>query len=46
MGVLASKAHRVPFDPEGSEHRSQRDVELLQYGSLLDVQLQVGCGVL
>ena len=46
MGLLARKADGVPLDAEGAEHHPERKVHPLQNGTLLDVQLQVGDGVL
>ena len=46
MGRLASEGHLVPLDAERSQHDSQRKLERLQHRPLLDVQLEVGRGVL
>ena len=46
MGLLARKADGVPLDAEGAEHHPERQVHPLQDGTLLDVQLEVGDGVL
>ena len=44
MGLLARKADGVSLDAE--LHRPERQVHPLQNGTLLDVQLEVGDGVL
>ncbi len=46
MGVLAGKADGVALDAEGAEHDAERQVHPVEDGPLLDVQLQVGDGVL
>jgi hypothetical protein len=46
VGVLAREAHRVALDAEGAQHDPEGQVQPLQDGTLLDVQLQVGDGVL
>src|SRR5918993_93809 len=46
MGLLARKANGVTLDAEGAEHHPERQVHPLQDGTLLDVQLEVGDGVL
>src|SRR5215212_8433833 len=46
MGLLAHKADGVTLDAEGAEHHAERQVHPLQDGTLLDVQLEVGDGVL
>src|ERR671914_2466439 len=46
MGLLARKADGVPLDTERAKHHPERQVHPLQNGTLLDVQLQVGDGVL
>src|SRR5215217_8181584 len=46
MGLLACEAYSVTLDAEGAEHHSERQVHPLQDGTLLDVQLEVGDGVL
>ena len=46
MGLLARKADGVALDAEGAEHHPERQVHPFQNGTLLDVQLQVGDGVL
>src|SRR5215210_7543943 len=46
MGLLARKADGVTLDAEGAEHHPERQIHPLQNGTLLDVQLQVGDGVL
>src|SRR5829696_1926203 len=46
MGLLAGKAYGVTLDAEGAKHHPERQVHPLQDGTLLDVQLEVGDGVL
>src|ERR671920_327322 len=46
MGLLARKADGVSLDAESAEHHPERKVHPLQNGTLLDVQLEVGDGVL
>src|SRR5918997_3755198 len=46
VGVLAGEAYGVTLYPEGTEHHPQRVVHALEDWSLLDVQLDVRCGVL
>src|SRR5215204_5330473 len=46
MGLLARKANGVTLDAESAEHHPERQVHPLQNGTLLDVQLEVGDGVL
>src|SRR5215208_4630704 len=46
MGLLAHKADGVTLDAEGAEHHAERQLHPLQDGTLLDVQLEVGGGVL
>src|SRR5215218_7964559 len=46
MGLLADKADGVALDAEGAEHHPERKVHPLKDGTLLDVQLEVGDGVL
>src|SRR5215204_3849262 len=46
MSLLALKADGVTLDAEGAEHHPERQVHPLQNGTLLDVQLEVGDGVL
>src|SRR5215208_7355250 len=46
MGLLALKADGVTLDAERAEHHPERQVHPLQDGTLLDVQLEVGDGVL
>src|SRR5918997_1984162 len=46
VGVLACEANGVTLDPEGAEHHPQWVVQALEDGALLDVQLEVGRGVL
>src|SRR5215217_8113073 len=46
MGLLARKADGVTLDAEGAEHHPEWQVHPLQDGTLLDVQLEVGDGVL
>src|SRR5215207_1989078 len=46
MGLLAREADGVTLDTESAEHHPERKVHPLQDGTLLDVQLQVGDGVL
>src|SRR5215210_9324823 len=46
MGLLAYKADGVALDAEGAEHYPERKVHPLKDGTLLDVQLEVGDGVL
>src|ERR671916_3413142 len=46
MSLLSGKADGVTLDSEGSEHHPERQIHPLQDGTLLDVQLQVGDGVL
>ena len=36
----------MPLHPEGPEHRTERQVQVQQHRALLDVQLQVGRGVI
>ena len=46
VGRLAPEGDLVAFDPEGAEDDAERDVHRLEHGPLLDVELQVGGGVL
>src|SRR5215211_348830 len=46
MGLLAREADGVALDAEGTKHYPERQVHPLQDGALLDVELQVGRGVL
>jgi hypothetical protein len=46
VGVLARKAYRVTFYPEGAEHDAQGQVHALQNRALLYVELEVGDGIL
>src|SRR5215218_1461836 len=46
MGLLAREADGVALDAEGTKHHPERQVHPLQDGALLDVELQVGRGVL
>src|SRR5919112_846869 len=46
MSLLAREADGVTLDTESAEHHPERKVHPLQDGPLLDVQLQVGDGVL
>jgi hypothetical protein len=46
MCGLAAPRHARALDAEGAEDDAERQVERLEHGSLLDVQLEVGGGVL
>ncbi len=46
MGRLAVEGDGVALDAEGAEHGAQRQIQVQQHRPLLDVQFQVGGGVL
>ena len=46
MRRLAVKRDGVPLDAERAEHRAERQIEVEQHRSLLDVQFQIRGGVL
>src|SRR5918999_747189 len=46
MSLLARKADGVSLDAESAENHPERKVHPLQNGTLLDVQLEVGDGLL
>ena len=46
MRGLAAEGDRVALDAERAEHDAERQVERLEHRALLDVQLEVGGGVL
>ena len=46
MGGLAAPDDPVALDAEGAEHRTQRKIHRLQHRSLLDMQLEIGGGIL
>ena len=45
MRGLAVKRDRVPLDAKSSEHRAQRQIQIQQHRTLLDVQFQIRCKV-
>src|SRR6516165_4601317 len=46
MRFLSVKRHGVAFDPLGSEDYAKRQSQTFQYRALLDVQFEIGRGVL
>ena len=46
MRRLTSKSDGVPFDAKGAKHGSERQIQIEQYVSLLDMQLDIRFGIL
>ena len=46
MGRLAAPGDALALDAEGAEHGAEREVQRLEHGALLDVQLEVRRGAL